>query len=226
VKLKSAFRVFVIVGASACGDADAPGDPTGSSSTTGAGGTDVADLACESTSGCVRGDVALALHCTAPDDGSGVTTWDSVVSQHPKGTGEDGVCFFLAPNVLGLGFGGAGESNLQLAVLAFTGGGEYHLGASTSSSDQELSIHGEGYRGDPALQTYTNVSQQCSSQGCELDVLPHGRPVPIAGEWATYRFVVTCAYGIGNVNNECGTCLMEPESFTMDAACYMPPASP
>ena len=223
----------------------------------GAGGAPLSDVPCQSQLGCVVADAELALHCTGPDDGSGVTTWDSVVSAHAVGTGQDGSCDVAAAGYIGLAFGDVNEGSIQIELPSFAGGGHYHLGGDSSVGEShELEVNAKGYRGDPSGgtavappgyasaravelgramfredeqngaeggQAAVGTADTCS-QGCELDVLPHDRPLGAIGEWVSYRFVVTCSNPLGTGEIPCGQCTMTPGTVTMDAACYFQPA--
>ena len=190
----------------------------------GAGGAPLSDVPCQSQLGCVVADAELALHCTGPDDGSGVTTWDSVVSAHAVGTGQDGSCDVAAAGYIGLAFGDVNEGSIQIELPSFAGGGHYHLGGDSSVGEShELEVNAKGYRGDPSGGTAVGTADTCS-QGCELDVLPHDRPLGAIGEWVSYRFVVTCSNPLGTGEIPCGQCTMTPGTVTMDAACYFQPA--
>jgi hypothetical protein len=189
----------------------------------GGGGGAFSDVPCQSQNGCLVGDAELTLHCAAPDDGSGVTTWDAVVSAHAGGTGQDGGCGVAADGQFWLAFGNVNESYVSLWLPSFTGGGPYHLGGETAlGQSDELSVAAQGYRGDPSGLTHVGTKDTCS-QGCELAVLPGDQPLGSIGEWVTYRFVVTCNNPLGTGVVPCGQCTMSPATFTVDAACYFPP---
>ena len=156
------------------------------------------------------------LHCTQPDSGSGVTTWDASFSALTPV--QKGVCFYYpGPGELYLAF-----TDVDL-LWPFAGGESSHL-ENNPNQAQSLSILAHGGPGDSAGMTSVGSSFTCS-KGCEVDVLPKGRPLGAPGEWVTYRFVVTCHDPLGSGSGpKCTRCTMDPQSFTVDAACYFPPA--
>ena len=188
-----------------------------SSATAGTGGKAAfPDIPCKKATGCIEGDAQLALHCKGPDNGTGVTSWDASFSAQTPTLG--GACVYHAAAAeLSLSF-----SDVDL-VWPFKGGGSAHLG-NNSNLARSFSVDGHGAQADPAGLTVVNTSVPCS-KGCEIDVLPEGRPLGAPGEWVTYRFVVTCHEPLGiDDTSACVRCTMDPQSFTVDAACYFPPA--
>ena len=199
--------VTLIIACSGCGGSDTEHDSAGNA---GGGSTHITSVPCDSEFGCVRADVAFDLQCTAPDDGSGVTSWIANVAPEAAGG-----CA-LSSGALALSIGDVNASSVTL-VFPFSGGGIYHLGA--LGGGEQLNIHGQGFRGDPNGITDADTNEPCSA-GCELDVLPHGQML-VVNDWVTYRFVVTCADPLGM--DDCGQCTMAPSSFQMEAACFSAP---
>jgi hypothetical protein len=156
------------------------------------------------------------LHCRQPDGASGGTSWDASFSAQTPA--QKGVCVYRPdPGELYLSF-----TDVDL-LWPFAGGESSHL-ENNPNQAQSLSILGHGALGDSAGTTSVGSSSTCS-KGCEVDVLPKGSPLGAPGEWVTYRFVVTCHEPLGSGSEpQCTKCMMDPQSFTVDAACYFPPA--
>lgn len=211
-------RVAALAGAllvfAACSDSPQEQSSSSGSSSGGGGAEPIEDIPCQDKLGCAKGDAQLKLHCTAPDDGSGVTTWDvTAVAGLATMTGR---CYYQPD---------AGQLRLVSGdsdtLVAFTGGGSYPLGLD-SHGTRELSILGHGKRGNSSNGTLATSTTPCSA-GCVMDVLPKDRPLGGPDTWTTYRFVITCHDPLAELSSGCGQCTLAPSSYTIDAACYVPP---
>ena len=220
VTAASAFVLFI-------GPVAGCGDEPSDQSATATGDSQVSDIPCDNQNGCLRGDVEFDLKCAAPDDGSGVTSWNATFS---ASAGPGGSCVVTSSTAeanteerirtLVVGFGDVNYSAIALWVKSFSGGGSYTLrGNSSTGEGEQLNVNAKGYRDMPDGTTDADTLDTCSP-GCVLDVLPPDRE-PVEGDWVTYRFVVSCEQPLGL--DDCGQCVMSPTSFTLDAACYIAP---